>query len=1430
MRRLIFTSAIVLSVSPALAQDEEPGFFSRLFGATDDTAEDAGGFIEGLIEDNLSSDVRSVRITGFDGALGGRATLETMTIADSDGVWLTLEGAVLDWNRGALLRGRLDVTELSADRIEVARLPVADADAVATPEASGFSLPELPVSVRIDKIEAAEVFLGASLFGAETLASVQGALSLAEGDGAADLQIERLNGEGSLNLDASYSNETEILALDLTLAEAENGILANLANLPGRPSLEFSITGEAPITAYTANMRLATDGEQRLTGLVITEQPEDLPDANMRVLADVRGDIAPVLAPEYRTFFGPNVALRSRVTTYAEGRMEIDQIVLRADALMLAGEVDIADGLPQRIDLEGTIVADDESPVLLPLAGPETRVNRVDLLVGFDAADGDQWRGDFTIEGLDRVGFSAEVLDLAGTGRIRSVPTNAVTASVIFDATNLDLGNPDAETALGETVTGGLALDWEAGAPLTLSGLRVDGETYELLSDAVVTFSEDGPNVEGQATVSAEDLNVFSGLANRTLGGAANLDATFTSAILAGTFDVAAQGRTNDLIVSQPEADRILAGEAELDVTATRDERGIRVNLRSLNSPNAEASGTASFTSEGADISANAQLADVSLVLPRITGPLTVALDANESDGVWAYDLASSLPGTQLDAEGTITNLLETPIVATSGTLRASQIANFAEFLDRPISGSVETTFAGEVVTDFSRASLNLDGTFTDLNVGVPQADTLLVGPVDLNIDAAMAGDVYTLRTSTVSGENIELEADGTLTSTTGAVALTGRLPNVARLLPDAPDGPMSFNARTQREADNWIFTVDVDSAALTAEAVGVAQDPTGPGAAIDGTLKASSPNLAAFSTLAKRTLGGSVDINADGAVRFDLAEFNIDADVTGSNIRTGIAQVDTLLAGPLAADVTAARDGDQIRIDTFTASSDLLSLQANGALGQNDSTIDMSARLANVAPFVPGFSGPLSADGRLGQRSDGRYTVNLTANGPGGTTATVTGDAAQDVNTVDITASGNAPLGLANSFIAPRTLSGQADYDLRISGAPALENVSGTVTTSGARLAAPALGLSLEDIALTGRLGNANATLNLTARPNTGGTVAVIGDVGLTDGNNADLVVRLTDAVLTDPRLYETSVNGRITVVGPLTGGARIGGTLNLGETNVQIPSTGLGGSGDIPEVVHINEPPPVRGTRQRAGLLETASDTARAGGPVYPLDITVNAFSRIFVRGRGLDSEFGGSLRITGDTTNVVPIGAFDIIRGRLDILGNRLDIEEATVSIQGTFDPTLNIRATTDADEVLIAVLVQGPATNPEISFLSEPELPQEEVLSRLIFGRGIETLSAIQAAQLALAVRTLAGQGGEGIVGSIRSNTGLADLDVTTDEDGNAAVRAGAYLSEDLYTDVTIGSGGETILNLNLDLSPRVTLKGSTSNTGETSVGIFFERDY
>lgn len=142
----------------------------------------------------------------------------------------------------------------------------------------------------------------------------------------------------------------------------------------------------------------------------------------------------------------------------------------------------------------------------------------------------------------------------------------------------------------------------------------------------------------------------------------------------------------------------------------------------------------------------------------------------------------------------------------------------------------------------------------------------------------------------------------------------------------------------------------------------------------------------------------------------------------------------------------------------------------------------------------------------------------------------------------------------------------------------------------------------------------------------------------------------------------------------------------------------------------------------------------------------------------------------------------------------------------------------------------VTVQGRVTEPQITFSSEPPLPEDEVLARVLFGRTTQNLSAFQIAQLAAAAAELAGNGGPGILSELRGATGLDDLDIITQEDGSTAVRAGKYLSSNVYIDVQTDTEGVSRAEINLDLGRNVKARGSVASDGNSTIGLFYEREY
>jgi translocation and assembly module TamB len=133
---------------------------------------------------------------------------------------------------------------------------------------------------------------------------------------------------------------------------------------------------------------------------------------------------------------------------------------------------------------------------------------------------------------------------------------------------------------------------------------------------------------------------------------------------------------------------------------------------------------------------------------------------------------------------------------------------------------------------------------------------------------------------------------------------------------------------------------------------------------------------------------------------------------------------------------------------------------------------------------------------------------------------------------------------------------------------------------------------------------------------------------------------------------------------------------------------------------------------------------------------------------------------------------------------------------------------------------------------VTFSSSPELPEDEVLARLLFNRAAADLSPFQLAQLAAAAAELAGVGGggPGVLSELRSATGLDDLDIVTEDDGATALRAGKYVSDNIYLDVQTDSEGVSQAGAVLELTDQITARGSVGSDGNSIFGLFFERDF
>ncbi len=226
--------------------------------------------------------------------------------------------------------------------------------------------------------------------------------------------------------------------------------------------------------------------------------------------------------------------------------------------------------------------------------------------------------------------------------------------------------------------------------------------------------------------------------------------------------------------------------------------------------------------------------------------------------------------------------------------------------------------------------------------------------------------------------------------------------------------------------------------------------------------------------------------------------------------------------------------------------------------------------------------------------------------------------------------------------------------------------------------------------------------------------------------------------------------------------------------------------------------------------------AEPAAAARADIRLDVAVKAPQRIFVRGRGLDAEFGGKLQLIGPISALRASGAFDMVRGRLDILTQRIAFDRGIITFAGDLDPILDFSGSTRTGSVTITVTVSGRASDPQVTFTSSPDLPQDEILAQLIFSKGDRASCRRCRSRGSRAAASELSGGSGGVLAQLRATTGLDDLDIVTDEQGQTAVAAGRYVTENVYVGVQQGTTSESSrVTIDLDVTKSVKARAGYS---------------
>jgi translocation and assembly module TamB len=1499
-----------------------------------------------FIQNQLSTPNRQIQISGIQGALSSNAQIGSITVADREGVWLRITNASIEWSRTALLlRQRLEISSLRAERIDVIRQPVPE-EGLPAPESSGFAVPELPVAVNLESLEVPLATFGPTVFGLESELSLTGRLRLEDGAIDTALGVTRLDGPGGqLGLDFVYSNATEVVDLDLSLSEPENGIVANLLDIEGKPPVDLSLAGNGELDNLDVQLALDADSERILTGTAILREGRGGRGFSTRLF----GPIAQLIPAQFRDFFGAETSLEAQGFIRDEGGFRLDALDLESAALALSASAETtADNFLRRLAIDASVEDPNGDVVVLPVPGGDTTVQRAALMLSYGDGADDDWSGSLDIRGLDTASFAAETmaLDLAGVAQNLDQPNDR---RITFDLSGAIDGvtSPDEEIAqaLGTRIDLSSSGEWASSQPLVLSDTRIEAEALILrLAGTVAEYVFDG-----DIGVETSSLAPFSGLAGRDLSGALALDASGSIAPISGSFNLTLDGTIDELRIDQEAADNLMGGRTTIAGRIERGANGLVTDDLRIENQQFDLLADGTYATGAADFDFRFGLTDLALVSPQASGALTAEGRAAGSDGLINLTTSVTVPSGRLadkqlrdaaiafegtleesDLEGTLGGsafldgvrvdlssaiaLVEeerrlTDLVFTAGGARltgsviqdsaglltgsldidATDISTLAALALQDASGAVEASIDLEPFENEQRATL--DGTIDGFALGETRIDTARIeaaiddlfgvpridGSIDASGIAAGGVDVTTLQANASrQGEATDFSANarldnGTTAAAEGSLTPEGEGFRLALTRIDLAQGDLAARLRQPASLSVIGETITIDALALDVGGGGI--DATGRIAEeidLDVTI-AALPLSIANTIRPDLELDGTIDGTA--RITGSRSQPDVAFDIRGNTLQAAALRDAGLSSLGLTARGTTS--GERLNIDARATSPEGLDASVRGSAPLGDGQLALDVTLAafplgilNTVVPDQNLGGNLSGTARVtGTASDPQVGFNLDASGLsaaplgdagiGALNASAAGSFANRTVTLTsvnvsgnqglaltasgtvplqgaglaVNLSGEAPLSLANRFLIDRgtQLVGSVALQGQVTGSVADPQIRGMVSTQGAQVVDPATNVSLRGINImagidgqTITIQSANATLGA------GGTVTAGGTISLAEGLPADIAVALDQARYNDGDLIAATVSGNLALTGPLAADARLSGNIDVDRAEISVPEN-LGGGASGIDVIHRNPPPGVAATLERARANDgTPVPSSRPS--VIQLDVTVNAPNRIFVRGRGLDAELGGSVRVLGPVTNVQPVGAFELIRGRLGILGQRIEFEEGTITLVGDLDPVLNFVASSQSDGTTVFITVSGRVSDLDISFSSSPQLPDDEVLARLIFNRSLNELSAFQIAQLAAAAAELAGGGNSSLLGSLRSATGLDDLDIVTDSEGNAAVRAGRYIQDNIYLGVEAGAGGTARGTINLDVTDELKARGAVGSDGDSSLGLFFERDY
>ncbi len=1327
-----------------------------------------------------------LQVSGLKGDAFGAFTIARVAVVDRDGVWIEGRDVAVKWRPTELLQRRFHAERITAGLIRGVRPP--------HPEPPD-GRPEQPLPVAVD-IDQARLRL-------ETLPALTQRRGVYDVTASIDMArrgpwVGRVNAASLLRpgdgLDANFRlKDRDRFEVRANAVEAQGGAIAGGLGLT--PDEPFRLTARAQ--GGKAGGDLFVRAQSGATTPVVADGRWSQAGGGVRGRIALGASKLTALLAQY---FGPELTFDATARQVRDSRYDL-RLSARADNLTLtaAGPVDSR----TRDSGDGLRV--------------ETTVQDITPIVAFPEI------GATSVSGVLKGGLSAFVFE--GSGRVQGLATDQYRLAQLAGPVRVELRRGDVNVDVDFQGSGGggeqLFATLLGGAPdlaAEVSRLR-DGRTL------IRSLQVRGPGltVDGDGTRGILGDLSFKGRAEVTKLEAA---APGASGVLAGQW-TARQGRTGSPwdFTFDGRGRNFGSGVAELDRLLGRDPR-LRVEGAYLASGDTRIERA---TLDGAAIDGRA-----TGMIPE-GGRLDLAVDWRARGPFQAgpVQIAGGFEG-----DGRITGTIAAP--------RADLVTSFQELdLQQQL-----VLRPARLELAFVSANAAVDGAFSLTGASeygparARAAFRFVQGGLDLTgVDIDAAG--VQARGSLALRDNQPSTADLTVAAGPGAFLQTGRISGAVRLT----DGPGEGRATLRLEGDDVLLRAapnnPVERFRLTGD---------GPLSRLPFqlSLATSQPTPVTFNGGGVFSRAGesfTVALNGSGEARevafriLDPVVLALAPEQRSIRGRLAVGGGTAVVDGRQVGDrVNAQATLDGVEISTFSPdfagrADARLVLQGQG----NRLTGTLNAVLDNARSLDAPTE--LAVDGRVqAVLTDGRLRVTANAVNAAGLRAQADVDLPAEASAQPLRLAVNRTQPIRGSFAAngelrslwdlffgaERTLSGQLTASGTIGGTLRSPRATGTANVSNGRFRDAATGLELRDFELRSDLADrAVVVRSVTAQDGGRGRLSGSGRIGLAKGEPSTFSLDLTRFSILDSELGEATASGTVNVARNAKGENAISGRLRVDEAEIAANPPNAAGVVTI-DVVEINKPAAATAAERRRAA---AAARPAAAGPAVTLDVAIDAPRGVFVRGRGLDLELSLDAAVRGDTAAPQLTGVARVVRGTFEFAGKRFEFDDRS-TIRLASDPAnirLDLTAVRDDPALTARVRVTGTAEEPIVALSSTPQLPQDEILSQVLFGRSASQLTPLEAAQLASSLAALSSGGGFDVVGNLRSLAGLDRLALVGGAAGTA-IAGGKYLTDDVYLEL-IGGGREgPVAEVEWRVRRNLSLVSRLGGESGTRVSVRYRRNF